>query len=117
MGEDENLQKDMKKQEEQDASKKALKTGAKAAANAYLGPAGGKAVDLASKTKLGDNILNKGAESINKKAPKIGKIANAANKSGALDAADKAVDATSGGVDNLGKDGLPPEEGLIDKIQ
>lgn len=115
MGEDENLQKDMKKQEEQDASKKALKTGAKAAANAYLGPAGGKAVDLASKTKLGDNILNKGAESINKKAPKIGKIANAANKSGALDAADKAVDATSGGVDSLGKDGLPPEEGLIDK--
>ena len=115
MGEDENLQKDMKKQEEQDASKKALKTGAKAAANAYLGPAGGKAVDLASKTKLGDNILNKGAESINKKAPKIGKIANAANKSGALDAADKAVDATSGGVDSLGKDVLPPEEGLIDK--
>lgn len=115
MGEDENLQKDMKKQEEQDASKKALKTGAKAAANAYLGPAGGKAVDLASKTKLGDNILNKGAESINKKAPKIGKIANAANKSGALDAADKAVDATSGGADSLGKDGLPPEEGLIDK--
>ena len=106
MGEDENLQKDMKKQEEQDASKKALKTGAKAAANAYLGPAGGKAVDLASKTKLGDNILNKGAESINKKAPKIGKIANAANKSGALDVADKAVDATSGGVDSLGKDTL-----------
>lgn len=115
MGEDKNLQKDMKKQEEQDASKKALKTGAKAAANAYLGPVGGKAVDLASKTKLGDNILNKGAESINKKAPKIGKIANAANKSGALDAADKAVDATSGGADSLGKDGLPPEEGLIDK--
>ena len=115
MGEDKNLQKDMKKQEEQDASKKALKTGAKAAANAYLGPAGGKAVDLASKTKLGDNILNKGAESINKKAPKIGKIANAANKSGALDAADKAVDATSGGADSLGKNGLPPEEGLIDK--
>ncbi len=106
MGEDENLQKDMKKQDEQDASKKALKTGAKAAANAYLGPAGGKAVDLASKTKLGDNILNKGAESINKKAPKIGKIANAANKSGALDVADKAVDATSGGVDSLGKDTL-----------
>ena len=115
MSEDENLQKDMKKQEEQDASKKALKTGAKAAANAYLGPVGGKAVDLASKTKLGDNILNKGAESINKKAPKIGKIANAANKSGALDVADKAVDATSGGADSLGKDGLPPEEGLIDK--
>ncbi len=115
MGEDENLQKDMKKQEEQDASKKALKTGAKAAANAYLGPIGGKAVDLASKTKLGDNILNKGAESINKKAPKIGKIANAANKSGALDAADKAVDASSGGVDSFGKDGLPPKEGLIDK--
>ena len=106
MSEDENLQKDMKKQEEQDASKKALKTGAKAAANAYLGPVGGKAVDLASKTKLGDNILNKGAESINKKAPKIGKIANAANKSGALDAADKAVDATSGGTDSLGKDTL-----------
>lgn len=106
MGEDKNLQKDMKKQEEQDASKKALKTGAKAAANAYLGPVGGKAVDFASKTKLGDNILNKGAESINKKAPKIGKIANAANKSGALDAADKAVDATSGGVDSLGKDTL-----------
>lgn len=34
------------------------------------------------------------------------KIANAANKSGALDVADKAVDATSGGVDSLGKDTL-----------
>lgn len=93
------------KQEEQDASKKALKTGAKAAANAYAGPIGGKAVDLASKTKLGDDILNKGAQTLNKN-PAVGKIANAANKTGALDAADKAVDTAGGNVSGGQASGL-----------
>lgn len=91
--------KEQQKAEEHDASKKALKTGAKAAANAYAGPIGGKAVDLASKTKLGDAVLNKGAQALNKN-PGIGKIANAANKTGALDAADKAVDANGAAPNN-----------------
>lgn len=101
--------KEQKKQEEQDASKKALKTGAKAAANAYAGPVGGKAVDLASKTKLGDAVLNAGAKAINKN-PLTGKLANAADKMGALDAADKAVDASSGG--KTGGSGQAASSGL-----
>ena len=40
------------------AGKNALKNGVKKAANAYAGPIGGKAVDIASKTKLGKKILN-----------------------------------------------------------
>lgn len=95
MSDENKEQQNQQKQEEQDARKKALKTGAKAAASAYAGPIGGKAVDLVSKTKLGDAALNAGANSLNKN-PAFGKIANAANKSGALDAADKAVDSSSG---------------------
>lgn len=98
--------KEIKKQQETDATKKAATTAAKGVANAYAGPIGGKAVDLASKTKLGDAVLNKGAQQFNKANPALGKIANAANKAGALDAADKAVDATSGGEGGLPKDSL-----------
>ena len=50
-----------KKEQEKEATKKALKTTAKGAATAFGSPAAGKAVDLASKTKLGDKVLNKGA--------------------------------------------------------
>jgi len=85
---EENQDKELqKKLEEQNASKQALKAGAKAAANAYAGPIGGKAVDLASKTKLGNAALNVGGQMLNKANPAIGKVANAANKTGALDTA------------------------------
>lgn len=80
-----------------DASKQAAKVGAKAAANAYLGPAAGQAVEALSNTKLGDAVLTKGAQQFEKKP--FGKTAaNLAQKSGALDAADKAMDANAGGT-------------------
>lgn len=105
MGEEKIDKKEQQKQEEQEASKKALKTGAKTAANASLGPLAGKAVDLASKTKLGNAVLDKGANTLNKN-PFMGKIMNAANKTGALDAADKAGNATSGGTGSEDKSSL-----------
>lgn len=90
----ENAPASRKKLERQEASKKALKTAAKGAGAHYGGPLGAKAVDLASKTKLGQNVLNKGAETINK-MPGVGRVANALNKSGKLDEADKAIDSLS----------------------
>ncbi len=102
MDEEKEAQKQQQKQEEQDSTKKALKTGAKAAANAYAGPVGGAAVDLASKTKLGNDVLETGAKVLNK-SPGVGKIANIANKTGALDVADKAVGSAGGGADLGGK--------------
>lgn len=90
----ENAPTSQKKLERQEASKKALKTAAKGAGAHFGGPLGSKAVDLASKTKLGQNALNKGAETINK-MPGVGRVANALNKSGKLDEADKAVDSLS----------------------
>ena len=79
-----------------DSSKEATKTVAKGAANAYLGPVGGKAVDALSKTKLGDAILTKGAQSLEKQ-PFGKQMAKMADKSGALNAANQAMDAKSGG--------------------
>lgn len=93
---------DQQQQEELDASKKALKTGAKMAANAFAGPAGGKAVEMASKSKLGDAVLNKGAQALNQN-PAFGKIAKAANDSGALD-----------GIDNASQDAVGSQ---LEKVQ
>lgn len=75
---------------ENDSSKKALKTGAKAAATAVGSPAAGKAVDAISKTKLGDKIFNKGAEALNK-IPGVKKATKKLDDSGALDKADQVV--------------------------
>lgn len=91
-----------KKIQENESTKKALKTGAKAAANAYAGPVGGKAVDIASKTKLGDDVLNKGAETLNRNRM-ISNATQAADKSGLLDSADKAIDVANA---NKATDGL-----------
>ncbi len=109
MDEEKEAQKQQQKQEEQDSTKKALKTGAKAAANAYAGPVGGAAVDLASKTKLGSAALDTGAKVLNK-SPGVGKIANIANKTGALDAADKAV-GSAGGASNVASGKIPTSSG------
>ena len=73
-----------KKNQERNATKNVVKQGAKNAANAYAGPIGGKAVDLASKTKLGDTVLNKGSEVLNKANPLIGKTSNLISKTGLL---------------------------------
>lgn len=130
MNEQNEDKKALKKQEEQNATKDALKTGAKAAAT-YLAPGvGGKVVDAASKIPALDKALNKGAEIVNK-VPGVGKVTNAAKKSGALDAADKAIDVSGGnaagasgnalqktpGLNNAiaggSKDGLPSTDNLI----
>lgn len=79
-----------------ESSKEATKTAAKGAANAYLGPMGGKAVDALSKTKLGDAVLTKGAKAL-EKSPMGKQMAQMADKSGALNAANQAMDAKSGG--------------------
>lgn len=102
---EENQDKELqKKQEEQNSSKQALKAGAKAAANAYAGPIGGKAVDLASKTKLGNAALNAGGQMLNKANPAIGKVANAANKAGALSANGKGTSDSSKSSDDGNSD-------------
>ena len=79
-----------------ESSKEATKTVAKGAANAYLGPIGGKAVDKLSKTKLGDAVLTKGAKALEKK-PMGKQMAQMAHQSGALNAANQAMDGKSGG--------------------
>lgn len=84
-----------------DSSKKAVKTGAKAAANYFAPGVGGKVVDAAAKTKLGDKVLNKGAEVLNK-TPGMAKATKKLDDAGALDAADKATDIAGGG-----KNGTP----------
>lgn len=98
-----------KKEQEKEASKKTFKTAAKGAATYFAGPAGGKAVDAISKTKAGQQIINKGGEALNK-IPGIGKASKKLNDSGALDAADKAIDLTGGKAPGGGA-GTPPTSG------
>ena len=92
-----------KKKDREEASKKALKTAAKGAGAYFGGPLGAKAVDAVSNTKAGQKILNKGAKTLNK-MPGIGRAADKMNKTGALDAADKGIDAVGGGK---GAGGVP----------
>ena len=77
-------------------AKNTARTAAKGAATYFGGSAGGKAVDIASKTKLGDKILDKAAKPIeNNKA--LRNINNKLNDSGAMKAAETAIDSASGG--------------------
>lgn len=78
------------KAQEQEASKKVAKTAAKGAAMYFAGPEGAQAVDLASKTKAGDMILNKGGEAISKN-PALAKTAKKLDDSGMLDKADQGL--------------------------
>ena len=78
-----------------DANKKTAKVAAKAAANHFAGPVGGKAVDALANTKLGNDILNKGGQLLNK-IPGMSKATNKLNNSGALDAADNVLSANQG---------------------
>ena len=92
------------KAQQNDSTKKALKTTAKGAATALGSPAAGKAVDMLGKTKLGDKVFNKGAQLLNK-VPGIGKTMKKLDDKKLLDAADKAVDIASADP----KSGLSPE--------
>ena len=88
-------EKQVKKQQEQQASAKALKTAAKGAATYYAGPLGGKAVDALANTKAGQQILNKGGQALNR-MPGMGKAAKQLNDSGVTDAVDKGIDMYGG---------------------
>ena len=86
---------EIKKQQEQQASAKALKTAAKGAATYFAGPVGGKAVDAIANTKAGQQILNKGGQALNK-MPGMGKAAKQLNDSGVTDTVDKGIDMVGG---------------------
>ncbi len=97
---DENMQKEaIEKQQTDDTNKKIVKTGAKAAANYFAPGVGAKVVDVASKTKLGDSILDKGGKVVSKVTDNVPMgnrlqgVLNKANETGVLDAADSAVSA------------------------
>ena len=122
---------EIKKAEEQEAGRKTAHTAGKAAATYFGGAAGNKIYDLASKTKLGRGIENAAGKVIQHSPAKH--LANVANKTGALDVADKGIDAASGdmkgslaqggakqGQEAIAKEGgLPKEtlarEGLTEK--
>lgn len=88
-----------------EANKKAVKTAAKAAGTYLAGPAGGKAVDAISKTKLGDQALNKGAQALDR-IPGVSKTTKKLNDNGTLDKADKAIDIVGGDPSSAAGDGL-----------
>lgn len=85
-----------KKQQEKEATKNAAKTAAKGAATYLAGGAGGKAVDALANTKAGQQVLNNGAELLNK-IPGVGKTAKKLDDSGTIKKADKALDLAGGG--------------------
>lgn len=95
-GNNEEQQINKKQNQSSDSSKEATKTAAKAAANAYAGPLGGKAVDLASKTEIGNKILERGAKQIDRN-PALRAMAKNAQQSGALNAANQVMDSSTGG--------------------
>ena len=82
---------DAKKQKQQEATKDALKVAAKGAGAYFGGAAGAAVVSKAADTKLGDKVLNEGANKLNK-IPGVAKKTEALKDSGATDMADKAVD-------------------------
>lgn len=87
----------------QSTNTKIVKTGAKAAANYFAPGVGGKVVDIASKTRVGNQILNTGGEMLSnatKRMPfgnKIQDTLNKADDAGVIDAADQALDVAQGG--------------------
>jgi|GEM_PF-2498120 fibronectin type III domain len=81
--------------QQQDSGQKAAHTAGKGAATYFGGPVGGKLYDAASKTKLGQ-ALEKGAGKAINKNPTMRRASQVADKSGALDAANKGMDAMGG---------------------
>ena len=104
-----------KKQEENEADSKLAHTGLKAAATYFGGAAGNAAYNLADKlgvTKPVEDLVGKAI----KTTPAMNQAAKIANKVGALDAADKAIDAAGGKGGELGKETLAKETLAKDTI-
>ncbi len=88
-----NSKKDQK-DSQTDASRKAVKTAAKGAATYLGGPVGAKAVDLAAKTKAGQQLINKGGDLLNK-MPGMGKAAKKLDDNGEIDNIEKMINSVS----------------------
>ena len=84
-----------KKQKQKEASKDALKVAGKGAATYFGGAKAGQLADKVANSKVGDKVLNEGAEAINK-MPGMAKTTEKLKDSGVTDLADKAVDAVDG---------------------
>lgn len=92
------------KEQRDQASAKLAKTAAKGAATYAAGPLGGKAVDLAAKTKAGQSLLNAGGKALNT-MPGMGRAAKSLDDHGITDTVDKGIDALGG---NVGKGNMNP---------
>lgn len=84
----------LRKEQDHQNAKNTTKTLAKGTGAYFGGSLGAKAVDIASKTKAGDKILDIAAKRL-ERAPGFKKVNNKLNESGAVEAADKAIDAKS----------------------
>lgn len=81
--------------EKQEAGKNTAHVAAKGAATYYGGAEGGRAYDALSRTKAGQRLENTAGKAIAKR-PGLGQINKKLNDTGAVDAADKAVDILNG---------------------
>ncbi len=98
-------------QAEHDSSKKLVKEGAKAAANAYAGPVGGQVAEAVSNTTLGDKVLDTGADIAQKAG--LGKMAKAADDAGLADALGTANGMAAGMPNgNMSSGGLSTNHGM-----
>lgn len=98
-----------KKQEREEATKKALKTGAKGFGAYVGGPLGAFAADKLANSKAGQKAINKGAKTLNK-IPGVGRAASRLNNTGVTDATDKGIDFFSRAK---GKNGVPNSDSNI----
>ncbi|MDD4705965.1 MAG: NlpC/P60 family protein [Bacilli bacterium] len=100
------LEQQNQEEKKQETNKKVAKTAAKAAANYFAPGVGGNAVDAIAKTKIGNNVLDKGGKivtDLTNKHPLGGMLQNTlnkANESGALDLADSVAGGKGGAATN-----------------
>ncbi len=87
--------KQQEKAEKQEAGKNTAHVAAKGAATYFGGAVGGRAYDALSRTKAGQRLENTAGKAI-AKTPGLGQINKKLNDTGAVDAANKAVDALNG---------------------
>ena len=97
--------------QEQESAQKAAHVGGKAAANYFGGPVGGKLYDAASKTKLGQALERGAGKAINKN-PSMRRASQAANKYGALDAANKGMDMMGGQTPSASDSSKPKDPSM-----
>lgn len=109
---DNNEEELLKQQKQQEAGQKTAHVAGKAAATYFGGAAGSKLYDAASQTEVGKRIEQAVGNGLQQNQA-INKASQKLNESGALDVADKALNAAGGNKDAIVEtDGLPKEKGL-----